>query len=310
MTTPRKGNVVTEFLRGKKFQLEGTLFFPHLLTPKQEPNKAPKFGCMVAWDAPQNQQTVQMLQQLFGQVKQQFHGTIPDHAWVNPLKDFHTTKRNDGKPHPKYLTNKKWMNASNNVQFPPQVMILDAQAPQGMRAATPADQMVIYDGQKVVVSVSFFGLHGENAKYGISTNIDAVLVVGGGEKVIVDTGVDVGQAFGNFLSQMGMNGGQQPAPQYNQADYQQGNAHASQHQYQGNGQHHAQPGTQHNGQTNPGNQTQNFHQGGNGQNVHGNASHFNGQPQQQNYYQNNGQPQQGNNGYNNGYNNGNNGGLV
>lgn len=236
MTTPRKGNPVTEFLRGKKFQLTGTMFFPHLLQPKIEPNKAPKFGLMIAWDNHENQQVAGQIQQLLMQVKQQFHPTIPDHAWTNPLKDFHTTKRNDGKAHPKYLTNKKWMNASNNEKFAPQVMMLDQSAPNGMRLATAMDSMQIFDGQKCVVSISFFGLHGENSKYGVSTNIDAVLVVGGGERVMTDVGVDVNQAFGSFLGQMGMNPAQQaPAQNYQQQAPQQQPAQGQQYQGSYNG---------------------------------------------------------------------------
>jgi hypothetical protein len=301
MTTPRKANVVTEFLRGKKVQIIGTLFYPHLLVPKQEPNKAPKFGCMVAWDMNTNQQAVQELQQLFAQVKQQFHGQIPEHNWVNPLKNYNTTRKTNGEQYGKHLAGKFWINAANNEKFAPQLMIVDAQAPNGMRQLMQTEAMQLFDGQKVVVSLSFFGLHGENMKYGISTNVDAVLVVGGGERVVLEggNGVNTVEAFGNFLNMMGQSGQQHQQQNQPQQNYQQ---QAPQHNNMGNGQNHANMGTNHNGQMNHGNQTQGGQMGGYGQPVHTGASHFNQsnqqQPHQTNYYQqgNYGGPNNGNNG--------------
>lgn len=301
-TQKKKGNPVTEFLRGKKYQLTGTLFFPHLLQPKVEPNKSPKYGCMIAWDKRENQAVIQEITGLFQYVKNTFHPQMPIQNWVNPIKDYDTTRTTKGEMYPQHLAGKCWLNASNNEKFPPQVMLMDQQAPNGMRSATPMDSMQLFDGQKIVVSISFFGLDGENMKYGVSTNLDAVLVVGGGERMMMTAGVDANEAFSSFLGMMGQNApaqGQQ-APQqqqYNPSQYQQP---AQTHQApQGNAP--AGQGTFQNGQMHPGNQTQNYQQGGYGQNAPQTASPSNGQPQQ-NYYQ------QGQ--YNNGYNNGNGGGLV
>lgn len=234
MTTPRQKNPVTQFVEGKKFQFKGMLLFPHLLAPKADTrNGKLKFSCQFAFDPNANAQATQMFEEMLRQVKQQFHSTIPDHAWVNPLKDYNTYKRMDGKPHPQYLAGKKWFNASNTDKWAPQVMIVDQSSPNGMRPATQMDAIHLFSGQEAVISISCFGLHGENAKYGVSLNIDAVLIIGGGTKVVTEQGVDVNQAFSQFLGQMG-GGGQapaaqppqtqpqtEPAPQYQQPQYQQ-----------------------------------------------------------------------------------------
>lgn len=309
MNQPRKqANPVTEFLRGKKFQLTGYLFYPHLTQPKQEPNKAPKYSCMIAWDLSQNQQTVQQILELMRQVKGQFHPNVLEHAWVNPVKDFRTTKRNDGSNHPKYLEGKQWLNASNTLKFAPQLLMADPQAPNGMRAVGEMDKMQFYDGQKIAVSISFFGLHGENAKYGVSTNIDAVVIIGGGERIMTEAGgVDVAQAFGQFLGQMGQ---QQQAPQTQQQNYQQGQQQQVYNQ-QNQGQ------VNHQAQQNQQQQQNNYYQQGQQQQHQGNyqqpmTAH---DPRTQNYNQQQGQQfaqgpgYNGNNGGYNGQGNGG-GGLV
>jgi len=233
----KEKNRVSKYLIGKTIQLRGTLFYPNILAPRMdERSKKEKFGVMFAWEQNENREAVGILSQWLGEIKQQMHPTIPDYAWVNPLKDYMTTKRTDGKGHPDFLKGMKWINASNQAAFPPEVLIKEANAPRGMRPATAMDSVQIFDGQKAIISLSFFGLDGENSKWGVSANIDAVLIEGGGARVLTGNGgIDVNQAFGSFLGQMG--GQPQQAPQQNnfQQAPQQTPQYAPQENNMGNG---------------------------------------------------------------------------
>lgn len=222
-----KVNAVTLALRGKRFTLKAKLFYPHIFQPKQEPNKAPKYSCLLAWDIndPVNAPAVQEMKALFANIKAQFHPTIPDNVWVNPLKNYFTTQRNDGKQHPEYLKGMEWINCSNSTKFAPQIKVKNA---QGMIVtASPADEIHAYDGAEVLVSISFFGLNGENARYGVSTNFDVIVLLGQGERVLTGAGggVNLTEAFGKFADMMGITlppqGQQQPPQGQQQAPAQQ-----------------------------------------------------------------------------------------
>lgn len=212
----RQANRVTLALNGFRISLKARLFFPHIFQPKQEPNRNPKYSCMVMWpiNDPINAQAVQMLEAKLAEIKQTFHPHINEILWANPLKDFYKTQRQDGKPWSDLYRDMKWINCSNSVKFAPDIRVKN---PDGtMRKATVADEMLAYDGADVLVSLSFYGLDGENnGKYGVSANFDVVILLGTGERVQVSTGVDINQAFGQFASMMGLNlqATQEQAPQ-------------------------------------------------------------------------------------------------
>lgn len=194
-----------QFFNGKNFQIKGRVFYPHLLTPKvnaKDPSKK-SYGCMFAWKPEENPQVTQMLIQLMQQTKQQFHPTVPDLYWVNPIKHFDNPNnaRQDGKPHPEYLRGHHWINANANVGFEPKVIKRDPMSPSGIRQLTPLDEAEVYSGRNAVISISFWLL--DTTKFGVSVNLDGILLEEGGEKILGEAGIDPSQAFASFLGNMG-----------------------------------------------------------------------------------------------------------
>lgn len=223
----KQANRVTLALNGFRVSVKARLFFPHLFQPKQEANKAPKFSCMIMWpiNDPVNAEAVRTIEAKLAEIKNTFHPHIHEMLWANPLKDFYTSKRQDGKPWAEMYKDMKWINCSNSVKFAPDIRVKN---PDGsVRKASAADEILAYDGADILVSLSFFGLDGENqGKYGVSTNFDVVILLGSGEKVHIASGVDVNQAFGQFASMMGLNlqapaSAPAPAPAPHQAPAQQ-----------------------------------------------------------------------------------------
>lgn len=233
----KQKNRVTLALQGFRVSLKAKLFFPYIFQPKQEPGKKPRFSCMVMWDAndPTNAMPVQQLEAKLAEIKNTYHSTIHELFWSNPLKDFSRSQRQDGKPWGEMYQGKKWINCSNTVAFAPDIRVKN---PDGtIRNASIADEILAYDGADVLVSLSFFGLDGENqGKYGVSANFDVLILLGTGEKVHIASGVDVNEAFGQFASIMGLNlqapAGHAPQQQYQQTPPQTPPAQQQQQYYQ------------------------------------------------------------------------------
>jgi hypothetical protein len=196
----------------KSFTLQGRMFFPDILkpaalTPDQvAAGKKPKYKIMFSWPKNSNQAVMQELANFITQAKEAFHPSIPWTHFVNPVKDFDTYVRQDGKPNHEFTRDSYWVNASTG--FAPVVV-----GPDRQPVINEAD---VYSGRNCVVNISFFNLDGSGGgKRGLSTNIQAVMLLDGGSR---EGGggqqVDPNAVFGQFQVDMGLvnQGGQAPAP--------------------------------------------------------------------------------------------------
>lgn len=186
-----------EFFR-KTFTLKGRIFHPNLLTPvpkdKNKPDSPLKFNVMFAFKAEDNQQTLAAMATFLQQAKEKFHPTVPMQFFSNPLKKWDTYQRRDGKPNPEYLKGYYWVNASSGKDFPPQVVDIHRQP-----VMTAAE---IYSGRNAVANIGFYSFSGQ--QNGLSVNINAVMLLDGGEKVQGVGGVDIEKVFGGFQADMGI----------------------------------------------------------------------------------------------------------
>lgn len=191
-----------QFLR-QTFTLKGRIFHPNLLVPvpkdKDKPDSPLKFNVMFAFKQEDNQEILKKLADFLGQAKSEFHPTIPMQFFSNPLKKFETYMRRDGKPNAEYLKGHYWVNASSGKDYPPQVVDANRQP-----LINPAE---IYSGRNAVVNIGFYSFTGQ--QNGLSTNINAVMLLDGGEKIASAGGsVNIDQIFGSFQADMGMNNAQ------------------------------------------------------------------------------------------------------
>lgn len=187
-----------QFLR-KTFTLKGRIFHPNLLVPvpkdKNDPTSALKFNVMFAFKGEENQAALADLAAFLQQAKEMFHPNIPLQFFSNPLKKYETYMRRDGKPNPDYLKGCYWVNASSGKDFPPQVVDGNRQP-----LINPAE---IYSGRNAVVNIGFYSFTGQ--QNGLSTNINAVMLMEGGSKEGGGSAsVDVNQIFGGFSADMGI----------------------------------------------------------------------------------------------------------
>jgi hypothetical protein len=186
-----------EFLK-QTFTLKGRIFHPNLLTPvpkdKDKPDSPLKYNVMFAFKAEDNQQVLAQLGDFLGKAKEIFHPSIPMQFFSNPLKKYETYMRRDGKANPDYLKGHYWVNASSGKDFPPTVVGMDRQPV--LNAAE------IYSGRNAVVNIGFYSFTGQ--QNGLSTNVNAVMLLEGGEKEGGGAAsVDVNKIFGGFAADMG-----------------------------------------------------------------------------------------------------------
>lgn len=199
----------------QKFTLKGRILFPNLLTTKKKskPEDRDIYDVQFAWLPQENGQTMQQLGQWIQHATAMFHQGCNPAALQQPIKDFNTYIRQDAKPNPEYLRGQLWVNASTGKDYPPQVV---KQMPGVglVRLKSPEDDAEVYSGRNAVITISFWPMipkpGSANQKRGFSVNVDAVLLLEGGEVVGGATSVDVNQVFGAFVQDMGM------APAFNQ----------------------------------------------------------------------------------------------
>lgn len=193
----------------QKFTLKGRILFPNLLTMKKKtkPEDRDVYDVMFAWFPQENAQTMGLLSQWLQHATAMFHQGCNPAALQQPIKDFNTYVRQDATPNPDYLKGQLWVNASTGKDYPPQVV---KQVP-GMglvRLKSPEDDAEVYSGRNAVITISFWPLFpkpgAQNQKRGFSVNVDAVLLLDGGEVVGGAPSVDVNQVFGAFVQDMGM----------------------------------------------------------------------------------------------------------
>jgi len=186
------------FLR-QTFTLKGRIFHPNLLVAvpkdKDKPDSPLKFNTMFAFKAEDNQAALQQLAEFLGKAKEIFHPSIPMQFFSNPLKKYETYLRRDGKPNPEYLKGCYWVNASSGKDYPPQVVDANRQP-----LINPAE---IYSGRNVVANIGFYSFTGQ--QNGLSTNINAVMLLEGGNKEGGGSAtVNVNDIFGSFQADMGI----------------------------------------------------------------------------------------------------------
>lgn len=201
-----------------RFSLKGTIHYTRaLFTPtasksdiqKHGANATKKYSVVLAWDPrdPANFNTLKAMYDFMAKAKQTFNPNVPEQFYHNPVKQFDTYRRRDGKQAQEFLAGKHWINLSSGEKFKPKVV--------DVNKADIIDEAPVYSGVQAAVSFSFYLMGAKNAESqkGLGVNIVAVMVLGGGTPdPIGEFNVDLDEAFGHFndMSQpMGQGYGQQ-----------------------------------------------------------------------------------------------------
>lgn len=204
----------------RTFTIQGRVFYPNLLTPETlspadiAAGKNPKYKCMFVW--PKNSQVNAKAQadmfQFLTQAKETFHPSVPWTHFVNPIKDFDTYVRQDGKPNPEFTRGSYWVNPTTSFQIP-------LVGPDRQPVFNEAE---VYSGRNCLINVSFYNITGETkdgrntGKRGLGVNMHAVMLLEGGAHEGGFVQADPNQIFGNFVVDSGLiaQGGvaQQAAP--------------------------------------------------------------------------------------------------
>jgi hypothetical protein len=262
------------------FTLKGRIFHPNLLSTRTKTNQATGgsrdvFDVMFAWDpadqsnGPELNKLLQFMGQMSGMV---FFGIDP-RALVDPIKSDSIQGRTDYvrtdyKPNAAYLKGRMWINAETGKDMPPVVVMANRQPVMS--------EAEVYSGRNAVVNFQLYPMLRDpqkpNKKIGYGVNLNAVMLLDGGDKEGGRAAVDVNSVFGGFAQDMGMapafgNFGQAPAqaPQQNFQAPPQQNFQAPPVQNQG---YQQAPAPQQNFQAPPFNPGQQ----GNGQGPQGNAA--------------------------------------
>lgn len=197
----------------QKFTLKGRILHPNLLKlkKKNKPEDRDIFDVQFVWNPMENGQATQNILQWIQQATSVFHQGINPIALINPLKasgvqGFPEYVRQDGRPNQSYLQGCLWVNASTGREFPPQVV--KSVPGMGLVRLTENDNAEVYSGRNAAITISFYPIIPKpgavNQKRGFSVNVDAVLILDGGEVIQGSAAVDVNAAFGSFVQDMGM----------------------------------------------------------------------------------------------------------
>ena len=193
----------------QNFTIPCRIMHPKLLTAVSRPaapgqaQKAPQYGVMAVWSKsdPKAAQVTANLKQFLDAAFAKYHSGIDKRVLIDPLKDYDTYLRTDGKPNPDYTQGCHWVNANSGEKFAP-VVVDKMQQPVIMES-------LIYSGMNALVNISFYNMDGATGgKRGIGVNINAVMLQDGGDRVVSQHTPDINQIFGGFQADMGM--AQQP----------------------------------------------------------------------------------------------------
>lgn len=176
----------------KSFTLQGRIFYPNLLKPSVNKNGRATFNVMFAWKIDSNAATMKEISDFLGKAKQTFHPNVPMQFFANPLKRFDTYVRQDGKPNAAFLKDCYWLNASSGAELPPPIVDQTRQPVMS--------ESEVYSGRNAVVNISFWNIDKE--KKGIGVNLNAVMLMPGGEKEAGAGAVNIDQIFGSFSQDM------------------------------------------------------------------------------------------------------------
>jgi hypothetical protein len=175
----------------KSFTITGRLYYPNLLKPTTNKNGRATFNTMFAWKVEDNQKVMHDLNNFLMAAKTTFHPSVPMQFFVNPLKKYETYVRQDGKPNPEYLKGHMWVNAQTGVEMPPAIVDQTRQP--------VISEAEVYSGRNAVINISFFNIDKE--KKGIGCNVNAVMLMPGGEREGGAGSVNVDQIFGAFAKE-------------------------------------------------------------------------------------------------------------
>lgn len=188
------------FFAGRNsFTIQGRIMHPNLLTAKsREEGKAPNFSLMLVWEAHTNGPTLQAMNALMAEAFATLQPGANPAVLVNPIKDYNSYIRQDGKPNPDYTQGCLWINASSGAAFAPVVV--------DQFQAQVVNEAEVYSGRNAAVNVEFYNMNGGKdgkGRRGLGVNIKAVMLLEGGEKLAGSAPVDLNAAFANFQQAMG-----------------------------------------------------------------------------------------------------------
>ena len=176
----------------KSFTLQGRIFYANLLKPTTNKNGRSTFNTMFAWKIGSNDVVMKELNAFLQTVKTQLHPSVPMQFFINPLKRYDSYVRQDGKPNAAFLKDCYWINAQSGVEVPPPIVDQTRQP--------IIDEAEVYSGRNAVINISFYNIDKE--KKGIGVNVNAVMLMPGGDREGGAGAVNLDQVFGGFASSM------------------------------------------------------------------------------------------------------------
>lgn len=218
-------DALKELFYKTSFTLKGRIFHPNLTQPRTKTNATTGktrevFDVMFAWNPadPANAQAMQHLLGFMNQMSGQCFPGVDPRALVIPIKASHVQgwpeyQRNDYKPNADYLHGHHWINAETGKDMPPTVV-------NQQRQAVISDAE-IYSGRNAVCNFQLYPMlmdpTNRQKKIGFGVNLNAIMLLEGGEREGGRATVDVNSVFGGFAQDMGMapqfgNFGQPAAP--------------------------------------------------------------------------------------------------
>lgn len=213
------------------FTLKGRIFHPNLLATRNKTNAATGssrdvYDVMFVWD-PADPSNGPELNKLLGFMAQMtpmlFVGRDP-RSLVDPIKSDKIQGRQDYvrqdyKPNQPYLHHRMWINAETGKDQAPVVVMANRQP--------VLSEAEVYSGRNAVVNFQLYPMLPDaqkpQKKVGYGVNLNAVMLLDGGEKEGGRTQVDPNTVFGAFAQDMGMApsfGAPMGAPVHNQQQYQ------------------------------------------------------------------------------------------
>lgn len=178
----------------QKFTLQGRIFYPTLLQPEANRNGRVQYSTLFAWKFNSNDAETKRIGAFLAQIKAQYFPSIPDLYFLNPVKKWGQYVRQDGRPNHEFLKDSYWINLSSGVDFPP--TIVDKFRNQVV------DKAEVYSGRNAVVSLSFYKTDKE--KKGAGANLNAVMLLDGGDKEGGSVSINLNEVFGAFAQDMGV----------------------------------------------------------------------------------------------------------
>lgn len=207
---------VKEAFYKTNFTLKGRIFFPNLLSTRTKTNQVTGgtrevYDVMFVWD-PADLANGPELNKLLGFMAQMsplmFFGIDP-RALIDPIKSDgiqgrQDYTRTDYKPNAAYQKARMWINAETGKDMPPVVVMANRQPVMS--------EAEVYSGRNAVVNFQLYPMLRDpqkpNKKIGYGVNLNAVMLLEGGDKEGGRSSIDPNAVFGAFAQDMGM------APQF------------------------------------------------------------------------------------------------